>query len=91
MIKKRINKEMMKRQCIFDTIDDEEEQEKEATEEGTQDDEETDPIKIVVAVITSFPHSPRKIVTTSNMEKSLVGFIATTTDNINIQSIFALV
>ena len=43
--------------------DDEEEKEEEATKEAKGDDEETDPVKIVVAVISTLPHSPAKFAT----------------------------
>lgn len=73
----------------FDNIDDEEEQEQEATEEATQDDKETGLVKIVVIVIASLPHSPSKPVTTSSAKLAPIRLIVTTSDNSNIQPLFA--
>ena len=75
----------------FVIVDYEEYKEQEATKEGTQDEEETDPVKIGTIVITSLPHSPRKLVTTSSVETTSSGLIVTTIDNTNILSIIALV
>ena len=68
----------------FVTINYEEYKEKEATEEGTQDDEETDPIKIVAAVITLLPHFPSKLLITSSIETTSARLIVTTSENANI-------
>ena len=48
----------------FVTVDYEEFKEQEAIEEDKKDDEETDPVKIVAAIIASLPHSLSKPMTT---------------------------
>lgn len=71
----------------FDNVDDEEAQENEATEEDVQDVEETNPVKIVVVVIASLPHSPSKTLITSNIKTTSARLIVTSTKSTNTQSV----
>ena len=50
-----------------------------------------DPIKIVVVVIASLPHSPRKIVKTSSLEKASLGLIVSNIVETSTQLILASV
>lgn len=75
-----------------DVIMDDEEQEHEATEENLpkiQSIEETDPKKIVVAIMASFPHSPRKFLMPSSSEKVSTKLVVATTATPCTQPIFA--
>lgn len=74
----------------FDNVNDEkEEQGQEATEEYVHDIEETNLVKIIAEVIASLPHSPRKSLKTSSLEKASVGLIVTNIVGTSTQSIFA--
>ena len=73
----------------FVIFDYEECKEKEATEEETQDDEETNLVKIAVAVISSLPYSPSKLVTTSSPKISLMRLIVNTNVNTNVQLLYS--
>lgn len=68
--------------------DDQEEKEEEAIEEAKEDDEETNTVKISMAIISSLPYSLAKLATSSSLEIALAGFIVTTIDTSNIQSLF---